>query len=365
MTFKSNRAVEAQGNNETGDDDSRLSKIRRTSSSCITILPDDCLNLIFKRLTTKDDRDSFGLTCGQWLHIQNNNHESLWLWYRCYHNYPGYVFPKFSPECFPKILCKLFTRFQNLKALSKVSPGDNRCCYLCLDRCSKYSDTELSLMFSWLPRLTTVCLMECGISDGGLEALAKCCSSLKIVNLSLCCSITDSGISFLIQNCPELHSLHVPSCSNITGIGFLGCRKTLTYINAGGCKHIPEGIKAIVSGGGVESPDFSIFSGVGEGCINSEAVKTISKGSPLLRELRIMNCVEVELEGWEAIGLNCTNLECLIAFGCRNLCKLGLQALCNGCNKLSRLYIDDDNNCSSFAVELFKRKKPDAMICFG
>lgn len=74
--------------------------------------------------------------------------------------------------------------------------------------------------------------------------------------------------------------------------------------------------------------------------------------------------MEIEVEGLEAIGLNCTNLECLIAFGCRKLCKLGLQALCNGCNKLSRLYIDDDNNCSSFAVELFKRKKPDAMICF-
>ncbi|KAI3951820.1 hypothetical protein MKW92_009218 [Papaver armeniacum] len=375
MTVKCNKSVQAQGNNETGGDDDGPSIIHRASSSCITNLPDDCLILIFMGLKTKDDRDSFGLTCQPWLRIQNTNHESLW--YR-YHHYPRVFLPELSPECFPKVLCKLFTRFQNLKAISlKYLPeitdfvmlqslfSGSKLQKLCLDHCSKYSDTEFSLMFSWLPRLTYVSLRFTEITDRGLEALSQCCSSLEMVNLSWCWSVTDSGINFLLQNCRELRALYINSCSSITGIGFLGCPKTLTHLDAGRCKFTPEGIKAIVSGGGLEwlNLNLSMFNLVmgGEGYINTETIMTISNGCPFLKELFLANHVEVKLEGWKAISLNCTNLEILDVCGCRNLCDQGLLALSNGCDKLSELYVNYLNNCSRSAVELFESRKPNVM----
>ncbi|KAI3946568.1 hypothetical protein MKX01_014426 [Papaver californicum] len=184
----------------------------------------NCLDLIFKCLKTRDDRNSFGLTCHQWLHIQNNNQESL----GCRYNHEPDKYPKSSPELFFDL----------------------------------YSDMQLSLLFSWFPRLTRIDLYSPNIADSGLVALAECCPSLKTVDLWKCCSITDSGLSCLLQKCRELHSLNISSGSSITGIGFLGCAQTLTHLAAGECNLTPEGINAIVSSGdgGLEylySPDIT------------------------------------------------------------------------------------------------------------
>ncbi|MCL7031289.1 hypothetical protein MKW94_000054 [Papaver nudicaule] len=151
--------------------------------------------------------------------------------------------------------------------------------------------------------------------------------SLETVDLSFCRSITDLGISFLIQNCSQLARLHINSCTNIT-----------------------DGIDAIVSGGGLEYVSLSVLPiKVGERCINTtEAVTQISK----------------ELEGWQAIGRNCKNLELLTVWGCKKLCNLGLQALGDGCDKLSMLWVYDANCCSSSALEVFERKKPGVMFFY-
>ncbi|KAI3951819.1 hypothetical protein MKW92_009217 [Papaver armeniacum] len=350
--------------NETVED--RPCKICRTST-LITNLTIDCLGHIFKCLTTRDDRNSFGLTCRQWFHIQNNNHESLW----------SQEYPMISPEMFHIVLCKLLTRFQHLKYLSlrgrpKITDFvtfnsqffESKVQSLSLDDRFHYSDIELSLLFSRFPHLTHIRLSFSHINDKGLEAVAKCCSSLKVVNLSWCRSITDSGISLLLQNCRKLGSLYINSCGKITGIGFLGCAHTLTHLELGRCKLKPEGISAIVSGGGLKYLRLTSYelSKVGEGSINTETVMTISRGCPLLKELVLADCEEVELEAWEAIGWNCKYLEFLYVYGCRKLCDQGLEALFNRCNKLLRLFVDGDNSCSSSALKLVKRKKPN-VIC--
>ncbi|KAI3853655.1 hypothetical protein MKW98_025172 [Papaver atlanticum] len=290
------------------------------------------------------------------------------------------------------ITCRMLIRFQHLKRLSlsrlpritdfvtsqSQQSFGSEVQSLSLDNCTEYSDIQLSLVFSWFPRLTYIRLDSCGITDKGLEALEKCCSSLETVHLPRCYSITDLGISFLVQNCRELRSLCIDSCINITGIGFLECAHTLASLEAGGCKLKPEGINAIVSGGGLKYlclkrlDEFEVeegfakveerFAEVEQECINTEAVIMISKGCPSLKELFLSNCEEVELEGWEAIGQNCKELESLFLTGCQKLCDAGLQALCDGCNKFSILYVDSrKNSCSDSALELFERTKPGVM----
>ncbi|KAI3952638.1 hypothetical protein MKX01_013600 [Papaver californicum] len=354
----SSKTLQEEGANNDHDD--RPCKISRTLSY-ITNLPGDCLDFIFKCLETKDDRNSFGLTCHQWLHIQNNKHESLW----CRNSYKPDKHPKISRKNLAIITCRLLIRFQHLKKLclgdlpTRITDVDtlksqsfgsnvqrlylNNCSYYCPD----YSDMQLSLIFSWFPRLTYISLDNSNIADNGLEALAKCCSSLTEVDLSKCCAFTDSRISFLLQNCRKLSSLTINYCSNITGMGFLGCAQTLTCLEARGCELKSEGFRAIVSGGGLEQLYLlhSIYYEPDEnekGCVNTEAVMTISKGCSLLKELSLSSQLEV-----------------LAVMGCQQLCDRGLQAIWDGCNKLYEFGIDGEkNSCSSFGLELFMRKKP-------
>ncbi|MCL7032937.1 hypothetical protein MKW94_028714 [Papaver nudicaule] len=369
----SSKEVQQEGNN-VGDDD-RPPKNHRTSSVTRN-LPGDCLNLIYKRLETAEDRNSFGLTCHQWLDIQSNNYKSLW--YR--HGYGSSKFPIISHEILPMVLCKLLTRFQHLKKLSlrghpkitdfvasKPPSYESKVQHLRLDHCFTYSDAELSLMISWFPCLTKINLGCTRITDEGLWVLAECCSSLKKVDLSSCQSFTDSGISFLLRKCRALGSLDITYCRDITGIGFLGCPMSLTKVKAARCKLTPEGLKAIVSGGGLQCLHLALpygsINNAGERCIiNTEAIVTISKGCPLMHTLILPKCDEVDLQGWEAIGENCKNLKNILLRGCRKLCDLGLQALSTGCNKLSNLTLDKEYSCSRSALEIFKHEKPDVLV---
>ncbi|MCL7035322.1 hypothetical protein MKW94_003849 [Papaver nudicaule] len=297
------------------------------------------------RLNKKADRNSFGLTCRQWLHIQNNNCRFL-----SYHKHNPKMIARFGVDAsYTMVLGKLLNRFPNLKSLLLevghpevteflTSKFESEVQRLVLDGCCESSHIEPSPVFSWFPRLTSIILTSHHITDKGLEELAKRCTSLKDVDFRHCDSVTDSEISLLLRNCPELVSLCFLDCSSIT-----------------------EGINAIVSGGGLEYVTLYHDSKSKEGSITTEAIATIAKGCPLLKELILSNCEEVELQGWQAIGRNCQKLEYLCVYGCRKLCDLGLQALCDGCNKLSRLLVDDENSCSRSALELFKRKRPSVM----
>ncbi|MCL7027524.1 hypothetical protein MKW94_029823 [Papaver nudicaule] len=314
------------------------------ATSSITNFPDDCLNLIFQGLKSSTDCDSFGLTCRQWLRVQNNNRGSLWF----HSPFSSQTVLEIDPDSFSTILCNLLVRFQYLKVLSlsgcpeltdsviSQSQYFGSCIeVLYLDNCSKFSNM-LCIVLSWFPRLTTVSLKGCHITDKGLKILAESCSSLQIVNLSKCQLISDSGVGFISQNCRELCSLCISCCGKIKGTSLHGCSQTLTNLEADNCNFNTEGIKAIVSGGGLEHLNLAglwrhfSFTGkglelIGEGfainllvlnledCIsvNSRTVTVISKGCPLLREWNLSGCSEVDLEGWQAIGWNCHNLETL------------------------------------------------------
>ncbi|KAI3963039.1 hypothetical protein MKW98_028979 [Papaver atlanticum] len=356
------KAIQKGAKNDR-DDDRRCETLG--NSSDIKNLPVDCLTLVFRCLKTRDDRASFGLTCRRWLHIQNDNEDSL-----SYRGCPSFLKdPKISPKSISIIVCKLLIRFQHLKYLSlcpkinfvisKSQFFSSEVLSLHLNNCSEYSDIELSLIFSWFPRLTCINLASTHITDKGLYALSTSCSSLETVDLRDCHSITDAGLSSLIQNCRKLATLYINFCSSITGIGFLGCAHALKHLEASGCKLTQEGINAIVSGGGLEylilSTPYEVAK-VGEGSINTEAVITISKGCPLLKKLDLTYAMDVQLEGWEAIGQNCKKLEFLHIYGGNKLCGIGLQALYNGCDKLRTVSVENSSGCSTNALGLFKHK---------
>ncbi|KAI3461765.1 hypothetical protein Pfo_018428 [Paulownia fortunei] len=231
-----------------------------------------------------------------------------------------------------------------------------------LDCCFGITDHGLSFVASGCPFLTIVSLYRCNITDIGLETLSKFCLALKDVNLSYCLLISDHGIRALSQNCRHLRAISISHCRSVNGIGFQGCSQTLAYLEADSCKLEPEGILAIVSGGGLEYLNISNLSWCIHGpdlvaidagfisklrvlnfrlcrTIGDDAIVKIAQGCPLLEEWNLALCHEIRMVGWESIGSNCRNLERLHVNRCRNLCDQGLQALRDGCKRLRKLYL--------------------------
>lgn len=363
------------------------------SFTTIMDLPDDCLVFIFKRLINECDREAFGLTCSRWLDIRNQN--QLSLRFDC------------SLTCFKNPLSRaphrigtyelhrVLKRFQNIRSLSLSGCTElpdsslklleclaSRLRALYLDCCWQITDEGLRFVASGCPLLKFISLYRCVITDVGLEILAKSCLDLEDVNLTHCMHITDHGIKCLVQNCTHLYGIRISNCGGIMGVGFRGCSQTLAYLEAESCRFESEGIKSLVSGGGLEYLNISNLnwsirghglSTIGEGyaknlrvlnmrlcrMVRDESIAVIATGCPSLVEWNLALCSEIRVNGWESIAMNCHNLERLHVNRCRNLCERGLLALKNGCRKLSVLYISGCPQISNIALELFRLSRGD------
>ncbi|XP_057454749.1 F-box/LRR-repeat protein 12 [Lotus japonicus] len=369
------------------------------SSNCTTSimhLPDDCLTIIFHALDSRTDRESFGLTCRRWLHIQDFNRRSLQ--FEC--SFTVLTRTSLSGKSFDIHtfhLHRLLRRFQHLESLSlcgcrelsdsgltRLLTYGSNLQKLYLDCCFKVTDYGLSLVASGCPSLTTISLYRClGVTDKGLETLASACLSLKCVNISYCTQISDKGLKTLTEHCRQLQAVNISHCDSITGIGFGGCSKTLACVEAESCKLTPEGVMGIVSGGGMEYLDVSCLSwsvlgdplsGIGFSSrlkilnfrlcrtVSDTSVVAIAKGCPLLEEWNLALCNEVRISGWQAVGLYCRNLKRLHVNRCHNLSDGGLLALQDGCRSLTILYLSGCSRLTSIALELFKSHRPDVCI---
>lgn len=370
-----------------------LSKLGATS---IMHLPDDCLTIIFHGLDCRTDRESFGLTCRRWLHIQNFNRRTLQ--FECSFSIlnPSSLSAK-GLDVYTVHIHRLLRRFQHLESLSLcgctelddsgltrlLSYGSNLQ-KLNLDCCLKVTNYGLSLVASGCPSLTTISLYRClNITDEGLETLTTACLSLKCINLSYCSQISDKGLKALTQQCRQLQAINVSHCERISGVGFEGCSKSLLHVEAESCKLSLEGVVGIVSGGGIEYLDVSCLSwspsgdplrGIGFSSslkilnfrmcrsVSDASIIAIAKGCTLLEEWNLALCHEVSISGWQAVGLYCQNLKKLHVNRCLNLTDNGLRALRDGCRSLSILYLNGCARVTPLALELFKSHRGDVCI---
>ncbi|TKY64026.1 F-box/LRR-repeat protein 12 [Spatholobus suberectus] len=372
-----------------------MGDLSRNDGTSIMHLPDDCLAIIFHGLDSRIDRDSFGLTCRRWLHVQDFNHRSLQFECSSTILHPSSLSTK-GVDIHTIHLHRLLRRFQHLESLSLsncrdlndsgltrlLSYGSNLQ-KLNMDCCLKVTDYGLSLVASGCPSLISISLYRClGITDKGLETLAGACLSMKYVNLSYCSQVSDKGLKALTHRWCQLKAINISHCECISGVGFQGCSKTLAYVEAESCKLKPEGVMGIVSGGGIEYLNVSCLSwsllgdplpGIGFSSrlkilnfrlcrtVSDTSIVAIAKGCPLLEEWNLALCHEVGLRGWQAVGLYCQNLQRLHVNRCRNLSDNGLQALRDGCKNLSILYLNGCVRLTSVALELFKCHR--ASVC--
>ncbi|PWA38668.1 F-box/LRR-repeat protein 12 [Artemisia annua] len=166
-----------------------------TSISTTAHLSDDCLHLIFEKLDSKIDQKSFGLTCHNFLNIQNSSRKSLKV--GCLR-----LFLYCHAESF--IIHRLLNHFTLLESIS-------------LGHCYKISDSDLTPLLKHGFELHYLYLnFCCGVTDVGLSYVASGCKLLTEVNLGRCKNITDHGIRFLNQNCRQLRSLNISRYDKFT-----------------------------------------------------------------------------------------------------------------------------------------------------
>lgn len=358
-------------------------------SGYIMQLPDDCLLFIFQYLDCGSDRESFGLTCRRWLQIQNINRRSLQ--FQCSFTMLNISsLSQNNTQISTFQLSRLLNRFQNLESLSLSGCTElpdsglallprhgSKLQSLHLDCCFMITANGLSSVASGCSSLVILSLYRCNVTDYGLEALSNSCLALEDLNLSYCSRISDYGVRAISQNCRHLRAIRISYCRNLTGAGFQGCSQTLTYLEADSCRLEPNGIRSILSGGGLEylsvpnltwcpRVDGQVAISVGFAAklrvlnfrfsrtIGDAIIMAIAKGCPSLQEWNLAICHEVKIAGWESIASHCHNLKTLHVNRCRNLCDSGLQALRKGCKRLSVLYITRCSQISVVALEIFK-----------
>ncbi|KAK9683594.1 hypothetical protein RND81_10G151600 [Saponaria officinalis] len=114
-----------------------------------------------------------------------------------------------------------------------------------------------------------------GVTNLGLKAVARCCSSLKVLSLWNVCSVEDEGLLEIANGCHRLEKLDLSNCSGITD-------------------------KALVA---------------------------IAKNCPFLNSINVENCQNVGNEGLQAIGQYCTNLKAINIKDCPRVSDQGIASL--------------------------------------
>ncbi|KAJ3671532.1 hypothetical protein LUZ60_007611 [Juncus effusus] len=364
-------------NRSHGSNDRNGSNGSNDPNGSTPTIPDDCLLIIYQELQNREDRNSFGMTCKSWLHIQNISRKQIVF---------DFTFNNKNQQTErPIYIQKLLTRFPYLSKLSlegcedlpdsALEPLRVSCSslkYLSLYKCFSITDLGLTLVSKGCPNLQTLNLTQTNVTDLGLESISVSCRALRNVNLANCFKITDLGLNFLCKGCPKLNALITTNCKGVKGLGFKGAPNTLTYLEAETCSLSSEGLLEAFSLGGIEYLNLSHMRsrnglthfGLSQkirflnlrNCrhVSDESATAISKGCPLLEELNLAMCNGVRLTGWLAIGSNCTKLRVLHVNRCRNLCNQGLNALRDGCRKLEVLYIHGCKGVTNVGLEIFR-----------
>ena len=168
-------------------------------------------------------------------------------------------------------------------------------------------------------QLVELSLVDCPISDGGVQKLADGCARLEALNLSACRAITDrsmcalarhatltsltlsgceliddTAICALARSCP-LVELRMQGCVPVSDFAIRAIAeyrcKTLLHLDAGGCRITDAALKSLAAGSDDDGPMCLETLDVAN-CskLTNAALKAVVGGLPALRTLNVTGC---------------------------------------------------------------------------
>ncbi|KAI4313207.1 hypothetical protein L6164_026203 [Bauhinia variegata] len=299
------------------------------STVCINdTLRDNELCFILARLESDKDKETFGLVCKRWLHLQSTERKKL------------------AARAGPHMLLKMAARFTRLIELD-LSQSISRSFY------PGVTDSDLSVIANGFKCLRVLHLQNCkGITDAGMVAIGDGLSSLRSLDVSYCRKLTDKGLSAVAKGCPDLKILHLAGCRFVTD-GILGALSknchNLEVLGLQGCANITDnGLTSLASGcQKINYLDINKCSNVGD-----VGVSTISRGcSSSLKTLKLLDCYKIGDEAMSSLANFCKNLETLIIGGCRDISDDAIRSLAtSSISNLKNLRMDWCLNLSNTSL---------------
>jgi hypothetical protein len=195
------------------------------------------------------------------------------------------------------------------------------------------NDDDLVALGNGCPRLASVGTLVWGITDVGLQAVARN-GALSTLRLQNCCKLTDEGLQAAVAFCPLLESVDLSYCtlSDASLIALGQHCHNLRELNIQGTSMTDEGLLAIAAG-----------------CLRLEklvakqndfgpAIEAIARSCPRLRTLVVAE-VEVATQAVLAVAECCPLLEELGLCGCEAIGDEDITAVVRGCPALRWLDI--------------------------
>ncbi len=87
---------------------------------------------------------------------------------------------------------------------------------MCLNGCLQVSDNGIGALSVSLPTMQIIDLRGTKVTNAGIEALAKYCTSLTEICLYNCQQVPDEGIIALAETCKSLSTVNLGSCGKVT-----------------------------------------------------------------------------------------------------------------------------------------------------
>lgn len=226
-----------------------------------------------------------------------------------------------------------------LTALHKKHGNGFEILKLC--NCNLLTGSYLKSFFSLrFQRLRDLHLCNLHISDTVLVNIAKNCRGLSGLSLSGCLGVSDFGVQAIAKLCPKLEEVSLRRCSEITNKALLYFGETVKSLNVGSCTKIDGECLSILSQKlpnlerlnlhGIKVTDESIHQ-LAQGCT---VLKTIhlSAANPFGGGSLLTDAVAVSLSG--LLGLRCLNIQ-----GSSNVTDAALAVLGCQCPSLQRLNV--------------------------
>lgn len=189
--------------------------------------------------------------------------------------------------------------------------------------------------------------------DDAVESIAKSCTNLRTLDLSLCSSITDQSLLSMAKHLRNLSCVGLHNCRRVTDAGFValvaGCQ-SLTSINVDGISMLTDvSLRAVASNLpkirelrlGASTFSDNAFEDVSMKCtklaylsitslplISDESLLHFVQRSSTLLSLRIQNCPTLTDLSLEQFALNSNNtLQSLMISNCPGFSERGISNL--------------------------------------
>ncbi|GAB4854573.1 Transcription factor COE2 [Ancistrocladus abbreviatus] len=223
-----------------------------------------------------------------------------------------------------------------------------RCCtslrVLSLWKVSSVGDEGLIEIANGCHRLEKLDLCQCpAITDKGLVAIAKACPNLASLSIESCANIGNEGLQAIGQFCPNLKSISIKACPLIGDQGIASVLSSATFsltkvklqaLNIGDLS------LAVVGHFGKAVTDL-VLSGLQNVSERGFWVMGNAHGLQKLKTLSVTSCRGVTDLGLEAVGKGCPNLKLFSLGKCAFLSDNGLVSFAKAAISLESLHLEE------------------------